>query len=80
MALPGDGGTTPTVTGMFDSFAIGRATSVGIKNGFWTGGYGGVTGGAAQLTTAQLYDTAGVAVGTAQDTVRIAFPQITYVS
>jgi len=80
MALPGDGGTTPTITGLFDSFAIGRETSVGVENGFWTGSYGGVTGGAAQLTTAQLYDNTGTEVGTPQDTVRIAFPQITYVS
>ncbi len=39
MALPGNG-ATPTVTGLFDDFAIGRATSAAVSNGFWTGGYG----------------------------------------
>jgi len=78
MALPN--GTTPVATNdLFDQFPIGRSTSVGVSNGFWTGGYGGLQEGIALLTNAQLYDNAGVAVGAVQLVVRIQITGITYV-
>jgi len=80
MALPGDGETTPTtITGLFDSFPIGRSTSIGVSNGFWTGGYGATQEGVALLTNAQLYDNAGGTVGAVQLVVRIPLDSITYV-
>lgn len=78
MALPND--TSATVaTGMFDGFPIARTTSVGVSNGFWTGGYGGNDSQVCYLTNAQLYDNSGTAVGAVQLVVNIAMAHITYV-
>ncbi|NLI93851.1 MAG: hypothetical protein GX434_17150 [Peptococcaceae bacterium] len=79
MALSGDDATSATVAGLFDDFPIDRITSVGVSNGFWSGAFGGVSNGAALLTTAQLFDNTGTAVGVAQLEVRIPFNLITFV-
>lgn len=76
MALPGN---SQTESALFDSFPIGRSTTIGVANGFWTGGYGATQDSIALLTNAQLYDNTGVAVGAVQLVVRIPFDGITYV-
>jgi hypothetical protein len=78
MALPGT--SSPSIiTGLFDSFPIGRTTSVGVSSGFWTGGFGGTANGVVSLTNGQLFDNTGTAVGVAQLVVNIPIAQITYV-
>lgn len=68
-----------TVQGLFDLFPIGRNTTVGVDNGFWTGAYGGIQDGVALLTNAQFYNSSGTPVGPAQPVVRIPLAQIQYV-
>ncbi|NLI93852.1 MAG: hypothetical protein GX434_17155 [Peptococcaceae bacterium] len=78
MALPGT--SLPSIiTALFDSFPTGRTTSIGVPNGFWTGGFGGTSDGVAFLTNAQLFDNTGTAVGAVQLVVNIPIAQITYV-
>ncbi|NLI93853.1 MAG: hypothetical protein GX434_17160 [Peptococcaceae bacterium] len=78
MALP-DGSSSCLISALFDSFPIGRLTSIGVPNGFWTGGYGSFRDGVAFLTNAQLFDNSGTAVGAVQLVVNIPIAQITYV-
>jgi len=77
MALPNDSGSL-TSSALFEDFPIGRTTSVGIPNGFWTGGYSGNDGSVAYLTNGQLYDNTGTAVGAVQLVVNIPIAQVTY--
>lgn len=72
-------GSSSLVRGLFDSFPIGRLTSIGVPNGFWTGGFGGTSNEVAFLTSAQLFDNTGTAVGVPQLVVNIPIAQITYV-
>jgi len=65
--------------GLFDRFPILRRTSIGVPNGFWTGGWGGIRDWVALLTNSQLYDNSGNPVGSSQLVVQIPMNQITYV-
>jgi len=79
MALSGEESTFPTVTGLLDEFPFGRVTSVGVLDGFWSGVYRGTSDGAGTLTTAQLYNDSGAAVGVVQREVQIPLNRITFV-
>jgi len=80
MALPNGTSSSSIVTGLFDAFPIARSTSIGVPNGFWTGGFGGTQSDeVAFLTNAQLFDNTGTAVGAVQLVVNIPIAQITYV-
>lgn len=80
MAFPNGSFISSIITGLFDAFPIARTTSIGVPNGFWTGGYGGtLNADVAFLTNAQLFDNTGTAVGAVQLVVNIPISQITYV-
>jgi len=64
---------------ILDKFPIGRTTTIGILDGFWTGGWGEMKEHKAILTDAQHYNSSGNPIGTVQLTVRIPICQITYV-
>ena len=56
---------------MVDNYPIGRATTIGVKSGYWTGSYGGIENGNILLTNAQMYNNLGDVVGAVQNVVRI---------
>ncbi len=64
---------------LFGKFSIGRTTSIGFNNGFWTGLWGGVKDTKAILSDAQLYNNSGNSVGSSQSIVKIPINHITYV-
>lgn len=65
--------------GLFDDFPILRRTTIGVPNGFWTGGWGEIRDWVAILTNSQLYDNSGNPVGSSQLVVQIPINKITYV-
>ncbi|NLI93850.1 MAG: hypothetical protein GX434_17145 [Peptococcaceae bacterium] len=60
-------------------FPIGRTTTIGFENGFYTGLWGGFQDEEAKLTNAQLYNNSGKAIGTPQDITGIPISEITFV-
>jgi len=64
---------------LFHSFPIGRTTTIGFFDGFWTGSWAGITESAALLTKAQLYNNSGNAIGAVQAITRIPVSKITFV-
>lgn len=68
------------LVGLFDTYPIGIRLGIGIDSSFWVGSFGGIQGGVALLTNAQLFANVGIPVDGIRPVVRIPISQITFVS
>lgn len=69
----------PPAIFLFDSFPIGKITTVGTDSVFFVGAFGGIQGNVAVLVNAQLFSNIGTPVGIINPVVRIPLAQITFV-
>ena len=70
----------PFIVGLFDTYPIGTILRIGEDSGYWIVAFGGLQGGVALLTNAQLHSNIGTPIDGFRPVVRIPIRAITFVS